>query len=138
MDYRDALNTILMHGIGRNDVPLSEAVHEHGFIGCLRPWSGLRDENYRELMAAIVSLRESLAGRDQWPTELVVGIMGIVRMAHCWGLDETGMLRRNNLISDSDVAKLRFWVRRIEAVVEQLLMGNHPLDLYPDLLENSG
>ena len=137
MEYRDALNTILMHGIGRSDVPLSEACHEHGFIGCLRPWSGLRDENYRELMTAIVSLRHSLAERNDWPIELITGIMGITRMAHCWGVDDTGTLRRNNLISDSDVAKLRRWTRRIESVVEQLLMGNDPLETYPDLFTDA-
>jgi len=138
MEYRDALNTILMHGIGRSDVPSSEACYEHGFIGCLRPWSGLRDENYRELMTAIVSLRHSLAERDAWPTELIAGIVGITRMAHCWGIDETGMLRRNNLITDTDVARLRQWTRRIESVVEQLLMGNDPLETYPDLLTTAG
>jgi hypothetical protein len=138
MEYRDALNTILMHGIGRSNVPLSEARHEHGFIGCLRPWSGLRDENYLDLMAAILSLSQSLAGRDAWPIELVAGIMGIMRMAHCWGVDDTGMLRRNRLISAKDVAKLRFWIHRIESVVEQLLKGNDPLELYPDLLQDVG
>lgn len=138
MNYQDALNTILMHGVGRSDVPLSEALHKNGFIGCLRPWSGLREANYLELMTAIVSLRHSLAGRKEWPTELVGGIMGITRMAHCWGIDETGMLRRNRLISDTDVAKLRHWTRRIESVVEQLLMGNDPLDAYPDLFEDGG
>jgi hypothetical protein len=138
MEYEDALNTILMHGVGRSDVPLDEALHENGFIGCLRPWSGLRDENYHELMTAIVSLRHSLARRTEWPTELVGGIMGITRMAHCLGIDETGMLRRNNLISEADVAKLRRWTRRIESVVEQLLMGNDPLDAYPDLFEAGG
>ena len=57
MEYRDALNTILMHGFGRNDVPTSEALYEHGFIGCLRPWTALRDENFKELLTAIMSLR---------------------------------------------------------------------------------
>ena len=137
MEYRDALNTILMHGVGRSDVPLSEAVHEHGFIGCLRPWSGLRDENYLELMTAILSLHDSLADRNNWPTDLIGGLVGITRMAHCWGIDETGMLRRNNLISESDVAKLRHWTGRIESVIEQLLMGNDPLEAYPDLLPDA-
>ncbi len=138
MDYQDALNTILMHGIGRDDVPVPEALHEHGFIGCLRPWSGLRDENYHELMTAIVSLHDSLAGRSEWPTELVSAIMGITRMAHRWGIDDTGMLRRNNLISDPDIVKLRHWTHRIESVVEQILMGNDPLDVYPDLFQDGG
>lgn len=138
MKYRDALNAILMHGVGRRDVPLSDAVHEHGFIGCLRPWSGLRDENYREVMIAILSLRESLAGADCWPTELIGGIMGITRMAHCWALDSNGMLQRNNLISDLELNKLRSWVNRIESVTEQILMGNDPLEAYPDLREIVG
>ncbi len=112
MEYRDALNTILSHGIGRSDVPLSEACYERGFIGCLRPWTGLRDENFVELMTAILSLHYSLAGRDTWPIELVAAILGITRMAHGWGIDDAGMLRRNNLISDADVAKLRHWTQR--------------------------
>jgi hypothetical protein len=138
MEYRDALNMILMHGIGRDDVSVSDALYQHGFIGCLRPWSGLRDENYHELMSAIVSLHHSLAGRNEWPVELIAGIMGITRMAHCWGIDDAGMLRRNKLISDADVAKLRHWTQRIESVVEQLLMGNDPLEVYPDLLRYGG
>lgn len=138
MEYHEALNIILMHGIGRKDVPLPEALYEHGFIGCLRPWSGLRNQNFIELMTAILSLRHSLAGREAWPVELVAAIIGITRMAHCWGIDDAGMLRRNNLISDSDVIKLRRWTHRIETVVEQLLMGNDPLELYPDLLHDIG
>jgi len=138
MEYRDALNTILMHGVGRRDVPLSDALHEHGFIGCLRPWSGLRDENYRDVMIAILSLRESLADADCWPTELVGGIMGITRMAHGWALDSNGMLQRNNLITTTELEKLRHWVHRIESVTEQLLMGNDPFEAHPDLHELVG
>lgn len=135
MEYRDALNTILMHGIGRSNVPLEHALCRDGFIGCLRPWSGLRDENYIELMRAILSLKESLGDRTEWPKELIAGIVGITRMAHCWALDDTGMLRRNGLISDDEVAKLRGWVWRIEGVVEQLLMNRDPLHTYPELQE---
>jgi hypothetical protein len=83
-------------------------------------------------------VRETLAGRTEWPTELIAGIMGITRMAHCWALDDTGMLRRNGLISDDDVAKLRGWVWRIESVVEQLLANRDPLETYPELREIVG
>ena len=138
MEYRDALNTILLHGVGRNDVPLADATLENGFIGCLRPWTGLRDENYRDLMRAILSLHESLDGLDNWPKELVLGLVGITRMTHCWAIDDTGMLRRNNLIPNDDVAKLRTWIQRIESVIEQLLLGNDPLETYPDLREIVG
>ena len=138
MKYQDALNTILLHGISRSDVPLQEALLENGFIGCLRPWSGLRDDNYRELMGAILSLHNSLNAEHSWPKELVHGLVGITRMAHCWALDDAGMLRRNNLITDAELAKLRGWTRQIESVMEQLLMGNDPLEIYPELREIAG
>ena len=133
MEYRDALNTILIHEVGRTDVPLSDSTLDDGFIGCLRPWSGLRDENYRELMSAIVSLHFSLDATDCWPRELILGLVGISRMTHCWALNDTGMLQRNNLITDEELTKLRGWIQRIESVVEQLLLGNDPLEAYPDL-----
>ena len=133
MNYRDALNTILLHGVGRDDVPLEQSTLDSGFVGCLRPWSGLRDDNYHDLMRAILSLHDSVGDSDNWPKELVLGLFGIIRMTHCWGLDDTGMLRRNDLIPDDDVAKLRGWIQRIEMVVEQLLMGNDPLEAYPEL-----
>ena len=59
--------------------------------------------------------------------------MGITRMAHCWGIDDTGMLRRIGLIADADMAKLRHWTRRIETVVEQIMIGNDPLETCPEL-----
>ncbi len=41
MEYREAHNTILLLGTGWEYVPMGEATYEHGFIGCLRPWSEL-------------------------------------------------------------------------------------------------
>ncbi|MEL7498309.1 MAG: hypothetical protein AAFN77_11920 [Planctomycetota bacterium] len=138
MKYYEALNTILLHGVGRSDVPLDEAIMDDGFIGCLRPWTGLRDENYRELMRAIVSLHDSLGGMDSWPKDLILALFGITRMTHCWALDDSGMLRRNNLVTDAEIAKLRGWIQRIESVVEQLLIGNDPLETFPKLREVVG
>ena len=44
MTYDEAVNVILEHGIGRGDVPLEDATYPDGFLGCLRPYSGLNDE----------------------------------------------------------------------------------------------
>ena len=37
MEYEEAVNVILMHGIGRDDVPLEQALIPDGFLGCPRP-----------------------------------------------------------------------------------------------------
>ncbi len=59
MDYKPAVKMILMHSGGRDDVPLDEALYPEGFLGCLRPFSGLREENFLQVMDAIIALRPS-------------------------------------------------------------------------------
>src|SRR4051812_11974971 len=70
MNYEDAVNMILMHGIGRDDVPLEEALLENGFLGCLRPFSGLREENFLKVMQAIIALKAYLASEKFWELRL--------------------------------------------------------------------
>ena len=62
MDYEEAVNLILMHGPGRDDVPLEEALIENGFVGCLRPFSVLREENFLQVLQAIIALKPHLSG----------------------------------------------------------------------------
>ena len=74
MSYEDAVNLILMHGCGRDDVPLVEALFPEGFLGSLRPFSGLREDNFLQVMDAIIALRPHLAGQPVWERRLVEGL----------------------------------------------------------------
>jgi hypothetical protein len=128
MDYEAALDVIRMHGIGRDDVPPDEAVLPDGFLGCLRPYSGLREENFLRVMDAIIALRPHLAGKREWERRLVEGVWGLTTTARSWGLDPGGMLPRNRLLSADDAARLLRWVQCIEMAVARLLRGGDPAE----------
>ena len=86
MEYDDAVNSILMHGIGREDVPLDQALIPHGFLGSLRPYTGLREENFLQVMNAIIALAPHLVGKDLFERRLVSGL---------WELAFAGFSHRN-------------------------------------------
>lgn len=126
MDYEAAVNTILMHGIGRDDVPLGEALTRDGFLGCLRPFSGLREENFAQVMEAIIALGTFLAGQRAWESRLVEGLWCLTTTARLWGLDPGGMLQRNGLLSAADTTRLLGWVQCIEMAVSKMLRDGDP------------
>jgi hypothetical protein len=128
LDYQAAVNVILMHSSGREDVPLEEALYREGFLGCLRPFSGLREENFLQVMDAIIALRPHLAGKSAWDVRLVEGLWGLVVTARNWGLDPDGMLQRNRLLSATDTELLHLWVGCIEIAVERLMRGGNPAE----------
>lgn len=128
MDYEAAVNVILMHSGGRDDVPLEQALYPDGFLGCLRPFSGLREENFLQVMDAIIALRPYLDGRREWEVRLVAGLWGLVITARNWGLDPGGMLQRNRLLSAADTDLLRLWVYCIEIAVARLLRRGDPAE----------
>src|SRR5262245_32318072 len=128
VDYEAAVNLILMHGIGRDDLPLAEALFPNGFLGCLRPFSGLQEQNFHQVMEAIIALKPYLAGRQIWERRLVDGLWGLTTTARYWGLDPGGMLQRNRLMSTEDTTRLLRWVTCIEMAVSRLLRGGDPED----------
>ena len=128
MDYEEAVNVILVHGIGRNDVPLEEALMKDGFLGCLRPFSGLREENFLLVMRAIIALKPHLSESRTWERRLVEGLWGLTTTARLWGLDPNGMLQRNHLLSAEDTNRLLLWVHCIEMAVSRLLRDGDPAD----------
>jgi hypothetical protein len=128
MTYDDAVNIILKHGIGRDDVPPNDALLSDGFLGCLRPYSGLREENFLRVIKAIIALEPHLKGTTQWERQLVASLWGLVTRARLWGLDTDSMLQRNRLLSEDESRQLLRWVRCIEMAVSRLLRGGNPAD----------
>ncbi|GAA3989822.1 hypothetical protein GCM10022247_05550 [Allokutzneria multivorans] len=49
--------------------------------------------------------------------------VGICHFARAWGIADDGMLRRNGLISDADVAPLQEWVCTISYALTMVLDG---------------
>jgi hypothetical protein len=128
VDYETAVNLILMHGIGRDDVPLKEALIPDGFLSSLRPYTGLREENFLQVLGAIIALAPHLAGRLVLERRLIYGLWELISLARSWGLDPAGMLQRNRLLTPAETARLGLWVECLEMAVSRLLRGNDPGD----------
>jgi hypothetical protein len=126
VEYEEAVNLILMHGIGRDDVPLDQALTQDGFLPSLRPYAGLREENFLQVLRAIIALAPHLAGRQVLERRLVSGLWELVQRARAWGLDPNGMIQRNKLMSAADTQRLWLWVTCLELAISRLLQGIDP------------
>jgi hypothetical protein len=126
VEYEEAVNLILMHGIGRDDVPLDQALIRDGFLASLRPYIGLREENFLQVLGAIIALAPHLAGRQTLERRLVSGLWELVQRTRAWGLDPQGMIQRNKLMSAADTKRLWLWVTCLEMAVYRLFRGSDP------------
>jgi hypothetical protein len=137
VEYEEAVNLILMHGIGRDDVPLDQALIRDGFLASLRPYTGLREENFLQVLGAIIALAPHLAGRHMLERRLVTGLWELVQRAQAWGLDPHGMIQRNKLMSAADTKRLWLWVTCLEMAIYRLLRGIDPSEALAYYRENT-
>ncbi len=75
-----------------------------GFLGMLRPYGGLRQWAFDEVMACARILAPSLSvslSTGRWLT-----FWSICHLARAWGVNPEGMLRRNGLASDQEIKVL--------------------------------
>jgi hypothetical protein len=93
-----------------------------GFLGSLRPFTGLREENFHEVMAALRTLAPTLQ-EDAVARDVVAGLVGVCHLGRAWGVHPEGMLRLNGLIPDEDVARLEAWVWTISYATMCVLDG---------------
>lgn len=103
--------------------PAVDQAMERGFLGSLRPYIGLNPRNFDEVMGALKVLAPEFA-KDNLDREIVQSVWSICNIARAWGLEEDGMLRRNNLITEPEMELLAGWIRQISWTVEFLLMGD--------------
>jgi hypothetical protein len=104
-----------------------------GFLGSLRPYQGLNEGNYHEVMEAIYTLAPQLQGQEL-DREIVSALWSICYLARLWALEPDGMLQRNGLITVEEVRRLEEWVNAIGWAVMMLLEGGDitaAFDLYP-------
>jgi hypothetical protein len=85
---------------------------QSGFLGSLRPFKGLREENFHDVMCCLRVLGHSLQDRVV-ERETVAAVWGICHLGRSWGVHPEGMLRRNGLISQEDVDTLETWIDTI-------------------------
>jgi hypothetical protein len=121
MTEDDAKKSLFLHSF-RYD--LADSPHmESGFLGMLRPYRGLREESFHEVMAALETLGPSLARGSSIDRHVISSLWSICLLAHAWGVEPDGMLRRNGLISTEDVQRLEEWIKIISWAVFFVIDG---------------
>ena len=101
-----------------------DPVQVSGFIGSLRPWQGLREENFRQVLEALDALSEELLNAPMLDRDIVSALWGICYLARSWGVERGGSLRRHKIINDDEVRTLAAWIDTIETRVLFLLDGS--------------
>ncbi|MFI7675822.1 hypothetical protein [Actinophytocola sp. NPDC049390] len=105
-----ARELLLFHSGAHPDV--HDPRWKQGFLGMLRPYRGLHEENFHSVMACLRALADDLQG-DVVDRGAVGALWGICHFGRAWGTWPGGMLRGNNLITDEDVSRLESWIEQI-------------------------
>jgi hypothetical protein len=132
VNYDIAKHLLLLHGSGTLNVEGNPLVKEDGFLGVLRPYAGLKEENFHEVMEALFAIAESTSASATVDRELFSSVWWMCYLARLWGVEPTGMLRRNKLITENDVTRLARWIDVVEYSALHILSGNHhePINTY--------
>ena len=88
----------------------------------LRPYHGLRDDVFHDLVFGLTwAMWHSREG--DLDRQLVAAACYLNRQIRLIGTNEDSALRRNHLIEDDDLAKLREWLRIVDDLMERTLMA---------------
>lgn len=119
MTEKEALELLKYHSFVHQDTDSPKS--EKGYLGMLRPFRGeLYEENFHELMNILKILKERFRG-DSIDKQIISNFWSICHLSRAWGLEEGGMLKRNNLISDEQMELLSTWTDCISYAVMNLL-----------------
>ncbi len=94
-----------------------------GFLGSLRPYTGLNPMNYVEVIACVRALAPTICESERVDRETLAAIWGICHSARAWALDPDGALRANGLITPEDRALLETWISQLSYTTMCLLEG---------------
>lgn len=126
MNHAEAKRVILLHAVGIQNPDGSIDFEESGYIGSLRPYIGIRHQNFHSVVEALLVVGEQLHMKPDVDRELVHAIWDLTSTARRYGIRPGGMLKRNKLISDSDAATLEEWNDIVESMALGLLQGLPP------------
>lgn len=123
MTLQEAKKLLQHHSFQHEDIEHEKSVN--GFLGMLRPFKGkLIDNNFEEITEAIKVFAEDFQNNAEVDKEVISALWGICHLGRAWAVEPDGMLRSNNLISNSDIERMEEWINRISYAVMMLLDGS--------------
>jgi len=116
MDNRATLKAFMQHGGITEDT-------ESGFLAMFRPYHGLDEDKFHQMMQTLRALAPDLQDREQIDADLMNALWSIQTYTHEWVLYPQGMLRRNRLISEAELERVYLWMSLFSWTVANLLQG---------------
>lgn len=126
MDYDSAKLLLLMHGSGTTDDDGNILVADDGFLQMLRPYRGLKEDNFHRVLQAVFVVGDRLHSQEHVERELMNTLWSLCSTSRSWGLNPKGMLQRNRLITEADSRRLESWIDILEWSIEGVLNGCPP------------
>lgn len=124
MDKSEAISILQSHA-GIADGPRLR----DGIVGMLRPFVGVEERNFHEVVECIFLLHDELKS-DKIDTAIPHSLLSIIAQLTGHAILPNSMLRRNSLMSESDVARMTSWVNIIEsASLRYMMRRNHAIAL---------
>lgn len=120
MTPQEARELLLLHSGGHEDI--SHPKMANGFLGLLRPYTGLNEENFYETMEAIRVLAPEFQG-NAIDKEIMCALWNLCWQASLTGLHSLGALQRNDIITRNDLERLEDWIFQISYTISLLLEG---------------
>jgi hypothetical protein len=111
MTHEEARELLLLHSGGGED--RGHPKSSMGFVGSLRPFTGLQQQNYGEVMQALKVLAPEIASRNCVDRQLMASLWYLCWQSQLIGLHSTGALQRNGIISPEEIDMLEDWVFNI-------------------------
>ena len=119
MTYEEAVEQLTFH-CGTNP-DIENPRWKDGFLQTLRPFKGLRKDSYENLCQCVNAVGPHLRSSAELDRDVVASLWAVLHFADAWAIQPDGMLRRDNLISKSDLATMRGWVLELREQIARWL-----------------
>jgi hypothetical protein len=117
MLYDEAKQRILVHaGFALSD-------EEIGFLGRLRPYSGIREKDFADLVECLVSIYPAVSKEPRVDRELCAALWSLCERTRILTHERHGTLRTNKLATAAELDRLTAWTDAIEVFAIRMLCG---------------
>lgn len=123
MSEEEALEALKYHSGEHSDF---ESIRwQNGFLGSLRSYRGELNFNaMRELELILRVLAPMLQRGDSVGRKILGDFLAIIGCGQYWALLPVGMLQRNGLIEDKDIAVLTAWLAGFSIAFSMIIEGS--------------
>jgi hypothetical protein len=99
-----------------------------GFLGTLRPYAGLDESYFAEIVEAILVWHPSLANSSEVDRQMTAALWTICHRTRVLALRAAASIRHNKLMTAEELDRLTLWIDIIESMTVDALFGlNRPM-----------